>query len=172
MAEKRSEASRQQRKAYIKRKREICIALGVCRECMCRDALPGIKRCLECDTKGKARNKEDRKWYKDKGICTECKEHPAMEGKTICINCSKADTLNYSNQRWSQKDYNTKRRVGIKKTYTWREQGLCYQCGAPVMHGRKQCEKHYLISKAQADKINADTSNHIWRRLSDADVAR
>lgn len=167
MAEKRSEASREQRKAYLKRRREICIAFGVCRECMARDALPGIFRCERCVEKAKTDAKAYRQWYKDKGICTGCREHQAIEGKTICINCSKADTLSFSRRR-----YGGYTRVSIKKTYIWREQGLCYQCGAPTMPGRKQCEKHYLISKAQADRINKDNSKHIWRRLSDADMAR
>lgn len=166
MAEKRSEASREQRKAYMKRKREICIAFSVCRECMASDALPGTKKCKECTEKGLNRNKKDREWYKDNGICTKCRRHLVMEGKTICINCSLADSLSFSRRKY------TRKRVAIKKPKLWMMQGLCYQCGAPVMPGRKQCEKHYLISKAQADKINEDTSNHIWRRLSDADVAR
>ncbi|MEG0153463.1 MAG: hypothetical protein RR744_09900, partial [Cellulosilyticaceae bacterium] len=79
---------------------------------------------------------------------------------------SVADPLSFSKQKYRRK------RVAIKKPKIWMMQGLCYQCGEPTLPGRKQCEKHYLISKAQADKINADTSNHIWRRLSDADVAR
>lgn len=165
MAEKRSEASRKQRREYIKRKREICIALGVCRECMARDAQQGIKMCLTCKQKTKTRNKEMREWYKSSGICVNCKENEAIKGKTICVNCSTRDTLNYSKQRYNQKIYNIKRRVHRKKCYIWREQGLCYQCGKPTLPGKKQCEKHYLISKAQADKLNADTSKHIWRRL-------
>lgn len=167
MAEKRSQESREQRKKYIKRKREICIAFGVCRECMAKDALPGTLKCKECTDKSNARGKATRDWYKAHGICTNCRTEKAMKGKNICVNCSTRDTLDYAKRK-----YAGYKRVGIKKPKMWMEQGLCCQCGEHTLPGRKQCEKHYLISKAQADKINVDTSNHIWRKLSNADVAR
>ena len=37
----RSETSKEQRRRYIKRKRNLCIAFGVCRECMCKKATVG-----------------------------------------------------------------------------------------------------------------------------------
>lgn len=167
MAEKRSYESREQRKRYIKRKRELCIALGVCRECMCRDALPGIKMCKECAEKSNKRLKDTREWYKSHGICVECREETAMQGKTICVNCSRADTLSYSHK------YTPRYKpVKMTKPKMWQEQGFCYQCGAPTLSGRKQCSKHYEISRKRADILNSDKSNHIWRRLSDADVAK
>ena len=165
MAEKRGCESREQRKRYLKKKREICIAFGICRECMCREALPGIKMCGECTEKAKKRTKNTREWYKAHNICVNCRKEKAMPGKTICLNCSKADTLSYSHIA-------PRKIIKLTKRKMWQEQGLCYQCGLPAIPGRKQCKKHYEISKKMAMILNADNSNHIWRKLGDADVAR
>ena len=115
----RSEASREQRRKYIKRKRELCIAFGVCRECFKRDVKVRNK-CLECYVKQVKRNKAK-------------------------VNIPR------------------ERRIGL---------GLCYFCGNEVIEGKKVCEKHYKIIYNNLSKANKDNSNHIWRKLKNAEVKK
>ena len=56
----RTEKSKQQRREHLKKKREICIAFGVCRECLSQNAIKG-NYCLECYVKNKKRNEAKRK---------------------------------------------------------------------------------------------------------------
>ena len=53
----RSEESKEQRRKYVKRKRELCIAFGICRECMKRPVIKGKLKCIECYAKEKQRSK-------------------------------------------------------------------------------------------------------------------
>ena len=83
----RSESSKEQRRKYIKRKRELCIAFGVCRECLKRKATVGLK-CLECHIKEVKRN-ENRRTKVPRNIRIELKlcyfcGKPAIEGNKVC----------------------------------------------------------------------------------------
>jgi hypothetical protein len=82
----RSESSKMQRKLYLKRKRELCVAFGVCRECLKRDAKAG-KRCVDCSIKTKKRYREKgilpRSVRVELGLCYFCGEK-AMTGWKTC----------------------------------------------------------------------------------------
>lgn len=83
----RSETSKEQRRNYVKRKRELCIAFGICRECMCREATQN-KYCLECFVKMRKRNDARRKDIhrverSSYGLCYFCGE-PAEKGFKTC----------------------------------------------------------------------------------------
>ncbi len=83
----RSELSKEQRRLYVKRKREICIAFGICRECMCKKATVGLK-CIECHVKEVKRNnakttKVKRNMRAELGLCYFCGEK-ALEGYKVC----------------------------------------------------------------------------------------
>ena len=105
----RSEKSKEQRRRYVKRKRDLCIAFGVCRECFKRDKKVG-KMCLECHVKSTKRNKAKRNIPREKraniGLCYFCAED-AIDGKKVCekhykivcSNLSKAHRDN-SNHIW------------------------------------------------------------------------
>lgn len=88
MSEKyRSQKSKEQRKKYIKRKRELCIAFGVCRECLKKPAKVGLK-CTECYAKELQRRERNRKTVKrnirvELGLCYFCGD-PVVEGKRTC----------------------------------------------------------------------------------------
>lgn len=94
----RTEISKEQRRNYVKRKRELCVAFGICRECLCREATQN-KYCLECFVKMRKRNNARRKDIHraeriSYGLCyfcgkpTEegfktCKEHHRMQAEKI-----------------------------------------------------------------------------------------
>ena len=54
---KMSKEQYNRRLAYNKRKRELCVAFGLCRDCLKRDATKG-KYCLDCYIKYTRRNKK------------------------------------------------------------------------------------------------------------------
>ena len=65
---------------------------------------------------------------KAKGICTRCGKRKAERDKTRCGICL-------------EKDAKAHRKAYSKNA--WKEMGLCYLCGKPVMSGRALCEEHY-----------------------------
>ena len=79
------------RLAYNKRKRELCVAFGLCRDCLKRDAVKG-KFCLECYLKAQRRNKKKREGdvirseRVEYGLCYFCGK-PVIEGKKTCPDC-------------------------------------------------------------------------------------
>lgn len=83
----RSEDSKIQRRNYIRRKRELCIAFGICRECMCRDATHGLK-CEKCKTKEKLKTQKNSKieLRKSLGHCYYC-DTEVVEGYKVCQKC-------------------------------------------------------------------------------------
>lgn len=83
----RTKASKEQRKRYLKRKRELCIAFGVCRECLKRKATVG-KKCLDCHVKqikiNESRKKKvPRSIRVELNLCYFCGK-PAMKEKRVC----------------------------------------------------------------------------------------
>lgn len=84
----RSDESKVQRRNYMKRKRELCDALGVCRECMCRDVKKNYKRCVRCiikDNRRRHENKKDiaRHERPSYGLCYFC-GNAVTQGKRTC----------------------------------------------------------------------------------------
>lgn len=83
----RSNQSKHQRYKYIKRKRELCIAFGICRECLNKPATCG-KKCIECKAKEIKRNNRKRKEVPrnmrvELGLCYFCGDK-AIKGKGSC----------------------------------------------------------------------------------------
>lgn len=85
--ETRSEDSKIQRRNYIKRKRELCVAFGICRECMCREATHGMK-CEKCKTKERVKSQKNSKieLRKSLGQCHYC-DTEVVEGYKVCQSC-------------------------------------------------------------------------------------
>lgn len=85
--QKRTPQSREQRRRYIARKRDLCIAFGICRECMCKDAKVG-NYCTECYVKNAKHNERRRKGVHRAerisfGLCYFCGK-PAQDGFKTC----------------------------------------------------------------------------------------
>lgn len=83
----RSETSKEQRRRYVKRKRDLCVAYSICRECMCKKATVKLK-CIECHVKELKRRDKNRKGVKrnmraELGLCYFCGEF-AINGKKTC----------------------------------------------------------------------------------------
>lgn len=111
----RTETSKEQRRGYSKRKRELCIAFGICRECMCREATQN-KYCLECFVKMRKRNNARRKDIHraeriSYGLCYFCGK-PTEEGFGTCkkhhmLQAKKISNANYQdnqNHIWRKLD--------------------------------------------------------------------
>lgn len=81
----RSDESRKQRREYMKRKRELCIVFGVCRECMCRDATHG-KKCVKCYYKANSKKQSKRDLYRSCGLCVLCGRE-RVTGYLTCTRC-------------------------------------------------------------------------------------
>ena len=88
---KMTEDQYKRRIAYNKRKRELCITFGLCRECLKKDAVKG-KYCLECYIKYTRRNSKKREGEVSRTLSVEyvlcyfCGE-PVLEGKKTCHSC-------------------------------------------------------------------------------------
>ena len=93
----RTESSKNQRKAYIKRKREICIAFGVCRECLARDAEHGLK-CSKCYWKERNKQVSKRELYKATNSCTLCGGE-RVKGFKVCRRCLDKCRANVANRK-------------------------------------------------------------------------
>ncbi len=109
---KMTEDQYKRRIAYNKRKRELCITFGLCRDCMKRDAVKG-KFCLECYVKYTRRNKKkseasiSRTLRVEYGLCYFCGKE-VKNGKKTCPDCynnrkitmlkNKFDNINH---KWS-----------------------------------------------------------------------
>lgn len=83
---KQPKISKEQRE-YNKRKKQLCVAFKVCRECQSKDATKG-QVCLECWIKRQRRNKNksksiDRSERKGYGLCYLC-GRPSVEGYNLC----------------------------------------------------------------------------------------
>lgn len=78
----------ERKKQYRKRKRELCVAFGVCVMCFKRDATHGTM-CIDCYIKDKRRHqlvskgKAPKELRAELGLCTLCGE-PALEGYKLC----------------------------------------------------------------------------------------
>lgn len=109
----RTRKSKQQRREYLKKKREICIAFGVCRECLSKDIVKG-NYCLECYVKNKKRNEAKRKGIArydrvSYGLCYFCGK-PVESGYKTCTECHEimADNITHT-------DYSD------NKSHVWRK---------------------------------------------------
>lgn len=115
----RSEDSKIQRRKYIKRKRELCVAFGICRECMCREATHGLK-CEKCKIKEKVKSLKNSKieMRKSLGQCYYC-DTEVVEGYKVCQSCldrirnvtSTRKQHSTENHYWRQLD-----RAGVRRT--------------------------------------------------------
>ena len=122
----RSELSKEQRRRYLKRKRELCIAFGVCRECLKRPAKVGQK-CIECHVKEINRNNNKRKNVPrnlrvELGLCYFCGE-AALPGMRTCEKHYKIVSENLkkwnrdnSNHYWRKYD-----RAGVERNHWYKE---------------------------------------------------
>lgn len=99
-------------------------------------------RSPEAQEKQRAIAKKKRDEARAKGFCIICRKRKATHGSK-CYEC-------YLRQkRYDKAKYDGRREY-------WREEGLCYFCGAPRMEGQKTCEKHYKILKESISKTNAN----------------
>lgn len=124
----RSEDSKAQRRNYIKRKRDLCIAFGVCRECLCKPATYGLK-CTSCHVKeikrNAARRKDIPRHERPKyGRCYFCGD-PVEKGFKTCPKCHKImavnmlkgkANVNMENHYWRKMD-----RANVERIHRWKE---------------------------------------------------
>lgn len=112
---KMTEDQYKRRLAYNKRKRELCVAFGVCRNCLKKDATNG-KFCLECYIKSQRSNakrreceikRADRVEY---GLCYFCGE-PVVEGKKTCPKCYENRKNGILRNKYDNKNHNWRRVV-------------------------------------------------------------
>lgn len=111
----RSLSSKEQRKKYTKRKRDLCIAFGICRECLKRKSTIGLK-CTECHVKEIKRRRKNRKdiprnMRAELGLCYFC-GNKVIAGKKTCPKC-------YEIQSLKLKLWNSKYRDN--STHIWRK---------------------------------------------------
>jgi hypothetical protein len=127
----RSEKSKEQRRKYIKRKRDLCIAFGICRECLKREAKIGNK-CLECHVKEIKRNRNrtiqktvPRSLRVEVGLCYICGQK-VLEGKKLCekhykIACKNIEkgrnSVNLQEHYWRKLDS-----AYVKRNHFYKEQ--------------------------------------------------
>lgn len=138
--EQRTEQSKEQRRRYVKRKRELCIAFGVCRECMAKDAKVN-KYCTECFAKMRKHNeirrngihRSERVSY---GLCYFCGQ-PAEKGFKTCVkhhemarnNILHTDFSVNKNHVWRRKD---------REMYDKRQHGAgCLEDDRGAIHSRR-----------------------------------
>lgn len=155
------------KKLYSKELYEWRKAHKICVQCGKEKAYKNYVCCLECrmEHNEKERNRvrtseqiehnnaRARRYYDllvAFGVCTKCKKRDAVKGKIFCETCR-------------QKDLRRQKERFIKNGGTTREMfkysNLCYFCGAPVMKGKKVCEKHYLSNFKNLEKANAVPKN-------------
>lgn len=85
--------------------------------------------------------KRKRDESKAKGLCVICRSKKATHG-VKCYEC-------YIRQkRYDKAKYNGKRQY-------WKENGLCFYCGAKTLPGKKVCQKHYDSLLKNIVKCNA-----------------
>lgn len=95
---KMTEDQYKRRLNYNRRKRELCVAFGICRDCLKRDAIKG-RFCLECYIKAQRRNMKKREGEiqrterVDYGLCYFCGK-PVIEGKKTCPTCYENRKIN------------------------------------------------------------------------------
>lgn len=129
----RSTESKEQRRRYIKRKRELCIAFGICRECLKKPIKVGLK-CTECYAKQNQRNERKRKVVKrnmrvELGLCYFC-GNKAIEGRKTCEEHYKTQSKNF--RKWHEN-------VRDNSNHIWRK----IQAGEvkKVLHYKEQFQK-------------------------------
>lgn len=103
----RSRESKEQRKLYLKKKRELCVTFGICRECLKREATIG-KKCLECHVKEVKRNEAKRTEVKknmrvELGLCYFCGQL-SENGYKTCEKHHKIMANNFS--KWDRNNNN------------------------------------------------------------------
>ena len=123
----RSEASKKQRKKYLSKKRDLCIAFGICRECLKREVTEGKLRCGRCITKQKVRyenktplKREDRTRL---GLCYFCGER-AVDGKKTCLKHYKvvSDNLKKSERKNEIHPWRKQDRMNIIRVQRWKKE--------------------------------------------------
>ena len=123
----RSEDSKKQRKKYLSKKRDLCVAFGICRECLKREVAEGKLRCNRCITKQKVRyanktslKREDRTAL---GLCYFCGEE-ALEGKKTCHKHYKmvSDNLKKWERNNEEHPWRTMDRVNVARVQRWKKE--------------------------------------------------
>ena len=153
----------------------------ICVNCGKETALQGKTMCLMCQMDKRERNKvyylslsvsereehnqssaKKKQWCRENGICYNCYKRPAAENRMMCGIC-------LAKKREKAKE----RRIanGATPRDMLGKYGRCYFCNKPAIKGKKTCAecRERCISHLPE---KTDTSNHIWRKLSRADVAR
>ena len=166
------------RKAYNKQYYEASYqfykARGICTVCRERKAFNGRVRCEVCAERqviySANRDKDKlgrqfrarRERLSAQGICVNCGKRPAREGCKKCEACERKNVL--KTKQW----YAAKR---VRKP-----EGLCFRrgCFNEALPGKRTCAEHYPALVQQAARMRAaqDNSDHIWRKLNNAEIAR
>ena len=157
------------------RKREYVLGMyywykehGICVRCKQEQAMPGYVRCPDCiykdgekahqnpkkhdDRYKEKQNKRLRERYhecKKLGLCTRCAKKQAYKGGRFCYECM-LKAKRYARQRKQKKSG-----ISGEMHQYWKEQGLCYFCGKPVVEGKKTCEEHYRKCAMSAANMRA-----------------
>lgn len=116
----------------LRKLRTAAVAAGLCQECRCRPARPGLKSCQHCcDVR-----KERAAARMAVGLCP-CGAEPDGD-HAACRACREADR-----KRWA------------RKRPQLLEAGRCLTCTAPAKPGRTLCEKHLEIQASKAKRRRA-----------------
>lgn len=89
-ASRKKSYDKKRKAAYLKRKKELCDAFGICTSCCKKEKYKG-KQCIDCYLKRKRKYAEklakegkiSRSLYSEYGLCSFCGK-PVVEGKKVC----------------------------------------------------------------------------------------
>lgn len=165
---------------YYKPRREWYIQHGICPVCGQREASIGRQNCLLCkddmDVRAKvyyqnrtpeqkARYKEQQRRHvkelEEKGLCRNCGQRPVAKGRKQCGICLQKDRIR---ARERNQEKHLPQELRGDGTY-------CYMCCRPLCNGEKLCTECYEKVTANLQKVQRDTSNHIWRKQEQARIA-
>lgn len=152
----------------------------ICVNCRKEKALQGKTLCLMCRMDKREKYKEyyrslsvevkrknekgsalKKQWCKENGICYNCYKRPVAENRKMCGICLAKKREKAKEQRIAK---------GVTPRDMLGMDGQCYFCDKPALKGKKTCAecRERCISHLPE---KTDTSNHIWRKLSRADIA-
>ena len=179
------ESAKNKNSKYMKEWYYYYKANNICVGCGRRKAEPQKVYCLDCLIKEREsslsyyhKNKDDilkkyampdgryeikKKSYhqrKQQGICVHCGKRKAAKDRVRCIYClAKVKKA---------------RMKGYRKKHPFKGEYICCFCSNKVVEGYKVCAEHLqkLRERAKHGAEKLDRTNHCWRKLTRADIAK
>ncbi len=166
--------SRERANARLRRRHAERSASGTCTRCGKAPPEPGLKMCRDCGEKrraadrdrrarakaegkqyggrdpdlcrraDRARDRRQRRAWRDAGLCSNCGRNPSEDGRSVCEPCREA-----------------RRAIDRRRYAARRAAGACVRCAEPAVDGSSRCARHAAL---EAERVSPERKRAVDRK--------